>query len=397
MPKALKYYVFAGMRFWPDRSVLEVVERGRELSLSQIQRNFLLTLVEKPKRVVTYEELRVKVWPHEPEMTRRVQHTIHVTKGHLIRLLEGGGVRGELIESVSGQGYRLAAEVSLVDEEEKTEDESSARPDSILNTSPLAANKPEQLTHQKPPSILNRLLGHHATFIKVSSSLYGLLFLIALLIEIAYQFDSYGLLTVWLGFPIMFINTVAVAAAMILARRRLRVGKSGGLFLGLGILVAAVFGSYMLALLWLPNAPITLTTFQAQPAIAAFLKNAVIYFLPLGFFFLLMPFYFVTASELNAHGVIISLPFDAIFMRPHYLISICLVAVVYSLVSTFFLLDNIQSGVYHGLFVSMVFIRFIVFFGLGLGCLLWYKTALNNIPALRNSNLTESNVIRDPS
>jgi hypothetical protein len=166
----------------------------------------------------------------------------------------------------------------------------------------------------------------------------------------------------------------------------LRAGKGGGLFVGLGILIAAAVGACGLAWLYLPDVPVTLTQFQAQPSVAAFLKNAIIYFLPLGVFCLLMPVYFVAAVDLKARKVIAALPADAVFIHPIFLLSCCLATIVYSLISTFYLLDNLQLGTYHALFVSLIFMRFIVSFGLWLSSILWYKTSLHKARTLQRSS-----------
>jgi DNA-binding winged helix-turn-helix (wHTH) protein len=384
MLKGRGYYEFAGVRFLPHKGVIKAGDTNREISLSQIQRNFLLALVERQGVVVTYEELRAQVWSHEPEMSPRVQHTMHVTKGHLVSLLKGSGVRAEFIESVPGIGYRLTSKVMPVDESEEAKEYAAddhrgedARP------SPVTQNDVGEFTHQEPSAILLPSHSHHPIFIMVGSLLYGLLFCIAMLLETAYQFDMYGAPAARMGSIIAVINMAAVALALVLARQRLRQKKGGGLIVGLSMLIAAVVASGWLASQCLPDEPVTLSRLQAQPAFAAFMKNAIVYFLPLGFFFLLVPFYFVAAEELRVRGVFTTVPGDAIFIRPNSLIIVCLVAVVYSLVTTFYLLDNLLPGTYHGLFVSLIFVRFVVYFSLGFGALLWYKLALNKTNVLR--------------
>lgn len=370
-------YEFAGVRFLPERGMLEVCEIDRKISLSQTQRNFLLSLVERPREVVTYDELRVQVWPHEPKMDQRVLHTIHVTKRNLTKLFEDNGIKADFIESVSGQGYRLAADVSPVAEEGKTEGESSNHPDDDNLTPTQAIPHGTEIPIQPEPStILYRLLGRHSTFILVGSIFYGLLFWIALLLETAYDFDVYGASSFWLGIPITLINTGAVVVALGLAQKRLSVGKGGGLLVGLIILIVAVILSCWAASVYLPHSPVTLSRVQAQPASAAFLKNAVLYFLPLCVVFLLIPFYYVIAEELKIQGIIQTEPVDAIFLHPNFLTGVFLAAIIYSLVSTFYLLDNLQTGTYHNFFVILIFLRFIVSFSFGFGSLQWYKKTL---------------------
>jgi len=373
MRKSGEYYVFGGIRFRPYTGAVEVCETNRQILLSRIQRNFLLVLVERAGSVVTYEELRAEVWPNEKEVTDRVQHTIHVTKRNLIKLLESNGVEVNFIKPVAGQGYLLTAKLSHATEEEVRAEVDDLQGDPTSEgVLPLA----DQNVSRESSFTMSRLLGKHWAFMTVGSVLYGLLFWIALLLEVAYQFDTYGVTAIWLGCTLAVINAVTSGAALLLALKRLQGRGNGGLLIGLGVLTAAAAGSCWLASLYLPDTPVTLTEFQAQPAFAAFLKNVVVYFLPLHVFFLLIPFYLASAAELKARGVIAALPGDAISIGPRVLMVVCLAAVVYSLISTFFLLDRLRTGVYHGLFVSLIFVRFIVYFGLGFGSLLWYKTTL---------------------
>ena len=336
------YFEFRGLRFLPHTGVLKVAENGKEISLSETQRRFLLALLEKAGELVSYEDLRQQVWPHETSLDRRVQHTIHVTKRNLVTVLEGYGVAGDFIEPAPGKGYRVVAPVNFI------------RPSSPIEV---------------------RQVGHR-TFVGVVSALYGFLFWIALMLEVAYKFNQYGRTAIWLGLLMWFFNSLACSAACALAAKRLREKRGDGLFMGLSILLLGVVGACGIAVWFLPGVPITESTFQAQPALAAFVKNALVYFLPLAVFFLLSPFYFVVAAELKAQKIISAVPMDVIFIRPRVLLIIALGAILYSLITTFYMLDRLQPGPYHGLFVSLIFVRFLVFFGLAVGSTLWYKAAL---------------------
>lgn len=220
-------------------------------------------------------------------------------------------------------------------------------------------------------------LGGHLTFAGVTSVLYGFLFWIAFILEVAYEFDRYESFALWIGFVMWILNSLALSAALALAYKRLRERRGDGLFAGLSILVLGGIVACGLASLRLPNLPITSSTLQAQPALIAFVKNALVYFTPLAVFYLLCPFYFVAAAELKDQLLISVVPMDVIFIRPKVLLSISLAGILYSLISSFYMLDHLQPGTYHGLFVSLVFMRFLVFFGLAIGSTLWYRAALS--------------------
>ena len=280
------------------------------------------------------------------------------------------------IQTVSGYGYRFIAKVCVLEQDSSVSpmatDVLQVHPPAPAQTATEELIEPAREWWRMPL----RSLGRHSMFIATSGVSYGLLFWIALTLEIAYRFDLYGLQSLKLGPPLMIINTLALIGALVIARQQLSKGKHGGLFKGITLLVCGVMVSMWLTSMYLPDTPITLSDHQSQPAFAAFLKNAILYFLPLSVLFLLMPFYVVAAIELKAKKVISHLPLDAIFAGPRSLAIIFGVAIVYSLVTTFYLIDHLRTGPYHGLFVSLVFIRFITYFGLGLGSLLWYKGAL---------------------
>jgi hypothetical protein len=222
-----------------------------------------------------------------------------------------------------------------------------------------------------------RWLNGHLTFAKITSVLYGFLFWIALILEVAYEFHHYGSFALRLGFLTWVLNSLALSAALALACKRLRERRGDGLFAGLSILILGVIVACALASWSLPNVPITSSTLQAQPALAAFVKNALVYFVPLAVFYLLCPFYFVIAAELKTESLISAVPMDVIFVKPRVLLIISLAAILYSLISSFYMLDHLRPGTYHGLFVSLVFMRFLVFFGLAIGSTLWYRAALS--------------------
>lgn len=91
-----RYFEFRGLSFLPNTGIVKVAETGKEISLTETQRRFLVVLLENPGEVVTYEALRERVWPHETKLDRRLQHTIHVTKRSLIAELERYGYKGRL-------------------------------------------------------------------------------------------------------------------------------------------------------------------------------------------------------------------------------------------------------------------------------------------------------------
>ncbi len=69
MVKKSHYYEFDVVRFSPEFSLLEVLEGGKKINPSPKHCGFLLTLLKKPRKTVTYDELREAVWIHQTEVT----------------------------------------------------------------------------------------------------------------------------------------------------------------------------------------------------------------------------------------------------------------------------------------------------------------------------------------
>src|SRR5688572_6677313 len=107
-------YAFLGMRFFPNKWQIEIRENENPVTLTKVQREFLLALLKNANQPVTYEDLRLAVWNHEPEVDRRLIHNMHVTKSKLTGLLDSQGIDSSFIESIDGEGYKLNAEVDFI-------------------------------------------------------------------------------------------------------------------------------------------------------------------------------------------------------------------------------------------------------------------------------------------
>ncbi len=86
-----------------DRSRHEVSASGKPVVLTALEFRLLRTFLERPGRVQTRETLLLDVWGIEAEITTRTVDT------HIKRLREKLGPAGDIIETVRGVGYKLAA------------------------------------------------------------------------------------------------------------------------------------------------------------------------------------------------------------------------------------------------------------------------------------------------
>ena len=158
-----------------------------------------------------------------------------------------------------------------------------------------------------------------------------------------------------------------------------------------------MYGSALLlqvAMIWILPATAITEQFgrQAQSAQAAYFKNMVLYFLPLASIYLVLPFHFVLALQQDVaaqrHSEVAALlssepravaPKGAIFLRVRWLAVTLALAAVLSAILTQDLFDHLRQGRYMNLFMLLALGRCLLYFGLGLLCLLWYAKTLNEI------------------
>lgn len=373
MSKNSYHYNFNGIRFSPLISQLEVRVTEKKIKLSPIHCQFLSALVENPRAVVTYDDLRQGIWLHEPAVDARLVRNIQSTKNHLVNDFKKIGVTADFIKPVPGVGYLLDAKVT-----EEVESAGLENTQFVSTADAPISNGETTDTRQSPPKKQeNRVFGGHAVYIAVSSLFYGLLFWLALLLEVAYQFDRFGAEALRLGLPTVLWIAATSFFGLALTERLARRRNRAAVFVGLAFFLAGTTLLCLAISFFLPGETITVARIQTQPAFAAYLKNSLIYFTPLGVIFILIPFHFVCVRQNVISSSDVSESFfqsGAINLRPAHLFGLWLLTIVYSILSTFYLLDNLAVGQYHSLFVTLVFLRFFVYFSLGLTCLIWYNS-----------------------
>lgn len=365
------YYDFNGIRLFSAESHIEVLATGKEHTPSQTHRGFLLALAKKAPDIVSYEELWRDVWRSKNDMSDTDLRNIQTTKGNLTGWLKGIGVKNLVIDAEPGKGYRLNCEVIAGWMESETEDPIREIP-GIAEQVPPQTDAVDEINSENKFENWQQILNFHKSYIIPASIFYGLLFLIAAIMEIAYKFDVYGEGAIIWGLLLMLVNSVAVISACGLISYRLCFQKNGFLHAA-GILLGAVLISILLSAQFLPFQPVTEAGLNTQPAVIAFGKNALAYFLPLGIAFLLLPFYVVITRRLIESGIIEEMPSDMLSVEPKWLLIICLCMAVVSYISTNYLLDKLNTeSDYHALFIGLIILRFVVYFGLGLSSLAWY-------------------------
>lgn len=224
------------------------------------------------------------------------------------------------------------------------------------------------------------------------SGLFALLWAEAVILEIAYQFDDLGKKAL-LAAPAVFGWVLAALLSALMADWwRTGKSKAGGLFLSTSI----VYGSatlLQLALTWiLPTTSVTeQVARQPWSAQAAYLKNVVLYFLPVATLYILLPFHLVLAlqRELAAkqHRPVLALLTGertatapgAIYLRVGWLALALFAASLLAVVMTQDLFDHLKPSRYKDLFMYLALCRTLLMFGIALLWLLWYSRTLNEI------------------
>lgn len=233
--------------------------------------------------------------------------------------------------------------------------------------------------------------GGHRWHAWLASALLALLFAIALLGEVAYQFNRYGragLITAAVAFG--WVCAASLAGLALDWRLTLR-GSNKGLAASIGVFLLAAVMLYAGACLVLPPEPITRLTMQAYTAQAAYLKD-IIYFLILEIIFLLPPFHFVLVMqrELQAgrhvatlgllSGDRFSVAPRGLFFPRFWALMLAFVSIV--AISVFLhthLMDRLKPEPYMNLFSNLVLARLALYYALAAECLFWYYRSLNEL------------------
>jgi hypothetical protein len=242
-----------------------------------------------------------------------------------------------------------------------------------------------------PKAISDCSKGLPLSYIATSSALYALLYVIALLMEVAYQFDRLGPPALkrapWIFLWVFGATAVGLWADWIWTLR----GKRGGLVLSLLTFITASLLIYTASRQFLPHYPVTETDFQMYPAHVAFLKS-VNYFLLLAVVFIVLPYHFVLSIQRDLregrHCHVLALltgrrpiaaPAGAVYLKVWWLAFLLIVAAVAALLAMAHLFESLKPKPHMGLFVQLAQWRFLLYFILGLECVVWYYCVLNGI------------------
>lgn len=365
-----RFYEFGSFRLDTAESCL--VRRDQVVLLTPKLFALLMVFVQSNGRTLSKEELARGVWPDSIVSDAALAKNV----SRLKRVLNDGEEGHPYIETLSGRGYRFVAAVKIVGEEA---DQNRSEPTSSeiggISTSRLRAKSSAAGDHFKHPL--------------TASLLYAALYAVALLVEVAYEWDRYARLASILAAGIFCWMLLTSLSALIADRKwTLRRGAWG---LALSALIFAVASAllYLGVRKFLPAHPITQASFQTYTAQAAYLKE-IVYFLVLAAFFVIGPFHFILTMERELlsghHGhVLESLTSSRVTIAPKaklYLGVLALLIGVFIIRTSFdhaHLLDNLTPSPYKNLFIQLVYLRLALAFALAVECLIWFYRSLNNL------------------
>jgi DNA-binding winged helix-turn-helix (wHTH) protein len=359
---------------------------GEPIPLQPKAYEVLLMLIENRNRLVKRTELQNSVWKG-----------VNVGKGalgfqirQLRKILGEVAFKPQYIRTIPSVGFRFIADVQALSEFPERSGTTIHRRDTDTSNnggdSDHEIARPVRLVGVSPPYLTG-----HLGYVLVANAVYAAYFGVALLVEVAYQFNRYRRPGVLIAMMISCFVYLSSVFGLSIGARRTVSGKPGGLLLSASVFLLAAAVVLVGATRFLPAEPITEANFQTFTAQAAYVKD-LCYIVPLGLIFLVAPFNFVIAMEreLQSTNPVLAVnlltgtkpnasPKGTVFLRTWFLILLLSGMLVYSLIARAHLFDNLKAGSYMGFFQTLIHIRMILYFGLAILCVAWYYRALDGL------------------
>ena len=152
MPPILKYRFDD---YEADLRAAELRRKGNRLKLQMQPFQVLVALLERPKDVVTREELRQRLWPEDTFVD--FDHGLNTAVAKLRDVLGDSASSPRYIETIAKRGYRFLSEVQTQEAQPETPAQNVLQeiaPESTAGKPPMVASKeaePAPLSPQQPP------------------------------------------------------------------------------------------------------------------------------------------------------------------------------------------------------------------------------------------------------
>jgi hypothetical protein len=238
---------------------------------------------------------------------------------------------------------------------------------------------------------LDLLFGGHWLHALIACWLYAALYAVALLVEVAYQFDRYGRAAIWVAAAALCGIFLTSLGGLAVDWKLTLTGSNRGLLVSMAVFWLAATVLYAGVCLFLPGESITQMNMQSYTAQAAYLKT-IGYFLVLKMLFLLPTFHFVLVMQREMrdgrHRPVFSLlsrdqrsvrPRGVIFPKVGILILMLVAVIAISLFLHHNLMNNLLPGPYMNLFSNLILARLLIYYLLAAECLYWYYQALDEL------------------
>lgn len=168
--------------------------------------------------------------------------------------------------------------------------------------------------------------------------------------------------------------------------------KTSGLIATIGIFIFSLIVLLVGTYLFFPEQPGANLNAKGYPPQIAYIKDTMYYYLPVGLFYLLLPFHFVVAVQnalrLGRYRPMFALlskdragipPRGAVFPKV-WLLSAVLVALgLFIVIATNTLFDRLAPSPHRSLFMLLIQIKNFILFTLGVECLIWYSRSLDEL------------------
>jgi cholera toxin transcriptional activator len=145
MPGALKYKFD---QFEADVNALELRRNGNRLKLQMQPFQVLVALLERPRDVVTRDELRQRLWPEDTFVD--FDHGLNTAMAKLRDVLGDSAGNPRYIETIAKRGYRFLGQVETVQGQPAPSAIGSATPSSPVTPAPSVNLTSQATASQKP-------------------------------------------------------------------------------------------------------------------------------------------------------------------------------------------------------------------------------------------------------
>lgn len=356
--------------------------------------DLLLVLLDNRGSLMKKEELLELVWPDTAVEEGNIAYNISLVR----KALGDSATDHVYIATVSKQGYRFIAPVTVKSEvvaetiplnSDSDTAESRYREEVVVELATVETvygkdtntevNSKRESDYSPFKEHLRHLLG--------ACVLYALYYSVAFVLETAYQYETYGSRALTRA-PFIFLwILITSVVGLDVGLKRTSVGSAVGLLLSVSVFVGAAVLLYFVSGLFLPNSAITQAAFQTYPAHGAFFKN-IYCVLPIAVLFMVVPSHYIVAVE---RGVIdrdwrtqwafrdklqmMAIRTGTVYLKTSWLVGILIGTFLLAFVGSAHLFENLKPNPNMGLFIQLNQWRLVLYFLLGLECVLWYQHA----------------------